>query len=120
MAVIHRNEVGWHMACDHCGTIFDSKRSTAQFCSSACRTARHRETVAFENRLRDFQQEAARLVRHMRERQFMKSETRRALERVAKTIDMWNTEPTGTATGLSVFGFNAFEFDTPEPTNAKK
>jgi ribosomal protein L32 len=32
--------------CTHCGTIFTPKRSTAQFCSTACRVAAHRARSA--------------------------------------------------------------------------
>lgn len=30
------------MACVHCGVLFTPKRSTAQFCGTACRVAAHR------------------------------------------------------------------------------
>ena len=29
--------------CDHCGASFERKRSTARFCSTACRVAAHRK-----------------------------------------------------------------------------
>ncbi|MEN9767814.1 MAG: hypothetical protein RLZZ32_1774 [Cyanobacteriota bacterium] len=37
----HRQEKG-PVACTHCGSEFTPKRSTAQFCSTACRVAAHR------------------------------------------------------------------------------
>lgn len=113
MAVIHRNEVGWHMECENCGKVFDSRRKTAQFCQSSCRTAHHREIVKHEQRLRAFQQEAANLVKHMKQGKMMRAETRKALERASLTIQRWNTDPSNSVQELSVFGWSAFEFDAP-------
>lgn len=118
MAILYRNEVGYHCACDHCATVFDSQRATAKFCSSACRTAANRERAAHERRLKDFMQEAARLVRYAHERQLMRSETLAALERVQVTIQQWNSDPTPNPRALSVFGWNAFEFDKDSVTTA--
>jgi len=116
MGILYRNEIGYHCECDHCLTVFDSQRATARFCSGACRTAHNREIAAFERRLRDFQQEAARLVRHAHERKFMRSETLKALERVQVTIAQWNSDPSPSPAPLSVFGWNAFEFDEERVT----
>jgi phage host-nuclease inhibitor protein Gam len=113
MSVLYRNEIGYHCECDHCGKVFDSARSTAQYCSSKCRVAAHREIEKYKQRLIDFQREAARLVAEMKNGKMMRSETQAALERVAATIKAWVNEPSENVRTLAIHGRDPFIFDKP-------
>jgi hypothetical protein len=103
---------GYQCKCDQCGDHFENKRYTtgATYCSTRCRVAAHRAKEKLEQRIRDFQREAAALVG------LWKSEgdqhgLKLALERAAKTINDWNNDPTPNVKPLAISGRDPFIFD---------
>lgn len=48
-----RTESGWSFRCAHCGTVTESRRSDATFCSPKCRKAHERAQSDFRRQLAD-------------------------------------------------------------------
>lgn len=104
---------GYNCTCDNCGERFETKKYTtgATYCSTKCRVAAHRAKERLQQRIVDFQREAAALV-GLWKTEGDQHGLKLALERVAATIDGWNTvDPTPNVKPLAIHGRDPFAYD---------
>lgn len=103
---------GYQCTCDNCGQRFENKKYTTgvTYCSTRCRVAAHRAKEKLEQRIRDFQREAAALV-GLWKTEGDQHGLKTALERVAKTITDWNHDPAPKIQPLCISGRDPFAYD---------